>query len=86
MQHRFTFRRTTQADVNWASDAAPDDEQFEFRMEAMASDAQWIEGVTESRRVGQFEIMISSHEELEVVKEKLVPLLRHYWDYLRIVL
>lgn len=55
-------------------------------MEAMASDAQWIEGVTESRRVGQFETMISSHEELEVLKKKLVPLLRHYWDYLRIVL
>ena len=55
-------------------------------MEAMASDAQWIEGVIHSQRVSQFEIMITSQEDFDVVKKKLVPLLQLYWDDLRIIL
>ncbi len=86
MEHRFAFRRTTQADLHWNSKGAPDDEQFEIRMEAMASDAQWIEGVIHSQRVSQFEIMITSQEDFDVVKKKLVPLLQLYWDDLRIIL
>lgn len=86
MQHRVVFREITLEDIDRHCRFMPEEHEFEMHLGALAHDAARLEGVTEVSRDGSHAIFVTTDATLEVLKEKLVPLLQNHWPYLRLEL
>jgi len=85
MQHRIVFREITENDLNRDCPFMPEENEFEMHLGALANDAEWLEGVTVVHRDGSHAIVVTTDATLDVLKERLIPLLQNHWAYLRIV-
>ncbi|WP_144409234.1 hypothetical protein [Pseudoxanthomonas suwonensis] len=86
MQHRVVFREITNDDFDHHCHFMPEEHEFEMHLNALAHDAEWLEGVTEVRRDGSHAIIVKTDATLGLLKERLVPLLQNHWAHLRIEL
>lgn len=86
MEHRFTFREISPADLDRHCYFMPEEHEFEMHLNALADDAEWLEDVTGVRHDGSHAIVITTEASLETLKERLIPLLQNHWPYLRIEL
>lgn len=86
MQHRVVFREITREDLDRHCPFMPEEQEFEMHLNALAQDAEWLEGVTEVRSDGSHAIVVTTDATLDLLKERLVPLLQDHWAYLRIEL
>lgn len=62
----------------------PEEHEFEMHLNALANDSELLEGVNGVRREGSHVIVITTDATLDVLKERLIPLLQNHWAYLRI--
>lgn len=86
MQHRIVFQEITRQDINTSCRYMPPKDEFAIFFSAFANDVERLQGVTEVIRDGTHAIVVKTDATLDVLKEWLVPLLRHYWERLRIEL
>ena len=86
MEHRLEFREINGEDLDSHCRFMPEEHEFEMHLNALANDAEWLEGVTEVRRDGSHAIIVTTDATIDMLKERLVPLLQNHWAYLRIKL
>lgn len=84
MQHRIVFREITREDIDMHCRFMPEDHEFEIHLNALANDVEWLAGVTEVSREGSNVIVVTTDATLDILKERLTPLLQSHWAYLRI--
>ena len=83
MQYRVVFREITPNDLDRNCLFMPEDHEFDMHLMAIAQEASWLEGVTEVHRDGSHAIVVTTDAELDVIKERFVPLLQNHWAHLR---
>lgn len=86
MKHRILFREITPEDLDRYCHFMSEEHEFEMHLGALANEVAWLEGVTEVIRDGSYAIVVTTEATLDVLKERLVPLLQSHWAYLRIKL
>lgn len=86
MEHRVKFRKLTLKDLGRDCRFVPDEDEFEMHSNALVNDVEMLEGVTGLRSDGPHAIVITTDDTLDVLKQRLSPLLQNHWAYLRIEL
>ena len=85
MRYQILFREIDQSDINRECPALPEPEDFEMHLRAFIQDIIGLPGITDvSTREGNNLAVTTQGVDLQTLKAELKPLLRHYFQCLRV--